>query len=325
MALKNKIRDKLFSSNNGQAFFYKIRRIREKICLVRYSDYEYIQKVARERFGKNIDFTNPTTYTEKLQWLKLFYRNEKMPICSDKYRVREYLKECGLESLGNEVLGVYDDARKIDFDKLPEKFVAKANHGSGWNLICKDKAALDKKGSVKVMNEWLKLNLYVFGREWNYKEIAPRIVVEKFIEHEPLNDYKFMCFNGEPLYMQLNNDYQGVHYVDFYELEGWKHLPFSYGAYRISDRTIDKPPMYEKMFELAKQLSKPFPFVRVDFYNYDDVVILGELTFFPGGGLWPLNPVKTGYDKILGERLQLPEPNNNLELLSKLKEKAEMK
>ena len=325
MALKDSLRKKMFSSNNGQVFFYKVRRVREKLCLARYSDYAYIQKVAKERFGREMNIAEPKTYTEKLQWLKFFYRNEKMPICSDKYRVREYLKECGLEHLGNEVLGVYDDARKIDFDSLPEKFVAKANHGSGWNLICKDKAGLDKKGSVKLMNEWLKLNLYVFGREWNYKDIEPRIVVEKYIEYEPLNDYKFMCFNGEPLYMQLNNDYNGKHFVDFYELDGWKHLPFSYGSYRISDRVIEKPPMYDKMFELARQLSKPFPFVRVDFYNYDDVVILGELTFFPGGGLWPLNPVETGYDETLGEKLRLPAPNHNLELLAKLKEKAEKK
>lgn len=325
MALKESLRKKMFSSYNGQVFFYKIRRVREKICLARYSDYAYIQKVAKERFGREMNLAHPKTYTEKLQWLKFFYRNEKMPICSDKYRVREYLKECGLENLGNEVLGVYDDARNIDFDKLPEKFVAKANHGSGWNLICKDKTSLDKKGSVKLMNEWLKLNLYVFGREWNYKDIEPRIIVEKYIDHEPLNDYKFMCFNGEPLYMQLNNDYQGTHYVDFYELDGWKHLPFSYGSYRISDRVIEKPPMYDKMFELARQLSKPFPFVRVDFYNYDDVVILGELTFFPGGGMWPLNPVETGYDEILGAKLHLPAPNHNLDLLAKLSEKAEIK
>ena len=305
----------------GQVVFYKIRRVREWWAN-RLSDEKTVQKIYRERFGREVDFANPKVYTEKLQWLKLFYRNEIMPVCSDKYRVREYLKECGLEKLGNEVLGVYKDAREIDFDKLPDKFVAKANHGSGWNLICKDKNSLDWKNSVKLMNEWMKLDLSSFGREWNYKEIDRRIVVEKFIEHEPLNDYKFMCFNGEPLYMQLNNDYQGKHYVDFYELEGWKHLPITYGPYRISDRTVEKPPMFDQMLEYARILSKPFPYVRVDFYNYDDVVILGELTFFPGGGLWPLNPTETGYDAILGERLQLPKPNHNLELLAKYKKKA---
>ena len=162
MALKNSLRKKLFSSYSGQVFYYRIRRVREKICLARFSDYAYVQKAARKRFGRKMNLADPKTFTEKLQWLKIFYRNEKMTICSDKYRVREYLKECGVEYLGNEVLGVFDDARKIDFDKLPEKFVAKANHGSGWNLICKDKSSLDQKGCVKTMNEWLKLNLYVF-------------------------------------------------------------------------------------------------------------------------------------------------------------------
>lgn len=324
MSIKSTVRKKLFESANGQVLFYKIRQLREK-NINRIADIELIQMIYKERFEREANLAAPKTYTEKLQWLKLFYRDEKMPICSDKYRVREYFNECGLGYLANDLLGVYKDANEIDFDQLPDKFVTKANHGSGWNLICKDKNTFDIKGSKRIMNAWMKLDLSAFGREWNYKEIEPRIVVEKFIDHEPLNDYKYMCFNGEPLYMQLNNDFEGKHYVDFYELEGWKHLPFSYGPYQISDRIVEKPPMHEKMMELARQLSKPFPFVRVDFYNFDDTIILGELTFFPGGGLWPLNPVSTGYDEILGERLNLPEPNHNLELLQTIKEKAEVK
>ncbi len=321
MGLKKQIRKLMFDSISGQILFYKLRVLREKNAM-RLSDYDMIQKIYRERFLREANVAAPKTYTEKLQWLKLFYRDAKLPICSDKYRVREYLRDCGLEWLANDVLGIYTDAKDIDFDKLPNRFVAKATHGSGWNLICKDKAAFDRKGSVKLMNAWLKLDLSAFGREWNYKEIQPRIVVEKFIDHEPLNDYKYMCFNGEPLYMQINNDFEGSHYVDCYQIDGWKHMPFTYGPYRISDREIDPPPMHEKMTELARILSKPFPFVRVDFYNFDDTVILGELTFFPGGGLWPLNPVETGYDEILGQLIQLPEPNYNLELLAKLKAKA---
>lgn len=324
MKLKNALKKKLFSTATGQVFFYKVRKLRE-LWAYRRSDIDALQRIYQKRFGHRIDFINPVAFTEKLQWLKLFYRDEKMTLCSDKYRIREYLESLGLEYLANDLIGVYKDAYDIDWNALPNKFVAKANHGSGWNLICTDKTKLDRKDNCGLMNEWLKLDLSAFGREWNYKEIEPRIVVEKYIEHEPLNDYKYMCFNGEPLYMQLNNDFEGKHYVDFYELDGWKHLPYTYGPYHLSDRVIEKPPMYDEMLELAKQLSKPFPFVRVDFYNYDDVVILGELTFFPGGGLWPLNPVETGYDKILGERLQLPSPNHNLELLAKLKEKAEMK
>lgn len=320
MSLKRKIKDAFFSSSKGRYLFYKLRILREKKALSTLSDEEYIRKTFRERFGKDIDLADPKGYGEKLQWLKLFYRNEKMPICSDKYRVREYLAECGVEHLANELIGVYDDARDIDFDSLPDKFVAKANHGSGWNLICKNKAELNWNDEVKVMNSWLKLNLYVFGREWNYKDIEPKIVVEKFIDHEPLNDYKFMCFNGEPLYMQLNNDYEGKHYVDFYDLETWTQIPVTYSAYTMSDRHIEKPAQFDEMMELARKLAKPFPFVRVDFYNFDDTIILGELTFFPGGGLWPFAPMEEGYNELIGARMTLPEPNHNLELYNKLHE-----
>lgn len=318
MSIKNQIKNRLFKSANGRIFFFQIRRLREKTNLFLYSDYRCLNRLYRQRFGRNLDLADPKTYTERLQWLKLFYHHQDMPRCSDKYKVHQYLKEQGHAELCNELLGVYDDAEKIDFDSLPNKFVAKANHGSSWNLICKDKSKFNWKDEAKVMNMWLKLDLYVFGREWNYHEIEPRIVVEKFIEHEPLNDYKFMCFNGEPLYMQLNNDFEGKHYVDFYELSTWKRLPFTYGVYRRSNRDVDKPPMFDRMMELARELSKPFPFVRVDFYNYDDVILLGELTFFPGGGLLPLNPVETGYDEILGRCLKLPEPNHNLELYKKI-------
>ncbi len=318
MNIKNGIKKKLFQSADGRILFFQIRRIREKISEVLYSDYRCLNRLYRQRFGRNLNLAEPTSYTEKLQWLKLFYRHPDMPRCSDKYEVHNYLKELGYAELSNELLGVYDDANKIDFEALPKKFVAKANHGSSWNLICKDKSEYNWKDEAKVMNMWLKLDLSVFGREWNYHEIKPRIVVEKFIEHEPLNDYKFMCFNGEPLYMQLNNDFEGKHYVDFYDLSTWTRLPFTYGVYRRSNRDVDKPPMFDRMMELARELSKPFPFVRVDFYNYDDVILLGELTFFPGGGLLPLNPVETGYDEILGKRLQLPEPNHNIDLYQKI-------
>lgn len=317
MNFQRNIREKLFSSAKGKLLFYRIRRVREKLALISASDYRYITREYRKRFGREINLTEPKTFTEKLQWLKLFYRHEDMPRCSDKYEVHNYLKERGYGNLCNELIGVYDDARQIDFDALPLKFVAKANHGSSWNLICKDKNTLVWKDEVRVMNAWLKLNLYVFGREWNYREISPKIVVEKFLDHEPLNDYKFMCFNGEPLYMQLNNDFDGKHYVDFYELSNWTHLPFTYGVYRRSERDVEKPPMFERMMDLARQISKPFPFVRVDFYNFDDVILVGELTFFPGGGLLPLNPTETGYDEILGSKLILPEPNHNLELQKK--------
>ena len=167
------------------------------------------------------------------------------------------------------------------------------------------------------MNSWLKLNLYAFGREWNYKDIPPRIIIEKLIEHEPLIDYKFMCFNGEPKYLQINNDYQGTHYVDFYDIN-WNRVDFTYNKFKKSNHILPLPLQFEQMKELAKKLSAPFPYVRVDFYNPPGKIIFGELTFFPGSGLLPLDPVKNNYDEILGSQLDLPSPNYNLDLYNKI-------
>ena len=322
MSIRNTIKKRMQATDAGTHLFYSVRRFREKLELARESDLKYIQRTYRERFEEEINLAEPRTFQEKLQWLKLFYRDSDMPVCSDKYRIREYLEKKGCAWLANEVIGVYTDARDIPFEQLPQKFVAKATHGSGWNIICDDKAAIDWPAKVKILNDWLKLNLYVFGREWNYKDVQPRIIVEKHLDHTPLNDYKYMCFNGEPRFMQLNNDFEGNHYVDFYKIDTWEHFPCTYGPYHFSaDRIIEKPKQHEKMMEIARDLSSQFPFVRVDFYNFDETIVLGELTFFPGGGFWPFTPREPGktYDLEVGTYLQLPEPNYNLELLAQIK------
>ena len=317
MSIKQSIKKSLKQSAAGEVFFFYIRILREKISGMK-SDKEFLEDVYKKRYGTDLNWTNPKTYGEVGAWLKLFYRDERMIRCADKYGIRDYLAEIGYDGLCNEVIGVYDDAKKIDFASLPDKFVAKATHGSGWNLVCTDKNKLDWKNEVRKMNMWLKLDLTAFGREWHYKHIKPQIVIEKFIDHEPLNDYKFMCFNGEPMFMQLNNDFEGKHYVDFYKLENWEKLPMSIDGYTKSDRDIPKPENYEKMFELAKELSKPFPFARIDFYSFDDTIILGEITFFIGGALRPFVSEEGNYDEVFGTLIKLPEPNHNLELYNKL-------
>ena len=317
MSIKKIIRRFLFQSSNGMLLFSRFRQLREKRAL-RISDYEFIKKLYRERYGKDIDLNSPKGFGEKLQWLKLFYRDEWVPVCSDKYEVRNYLKQFGYEHLANKVIGVYEDAGEIPFDELPKKFVAKATHGSGWNLICEDKDGLKWDDSVKLMNSWLRLNLFVFGREWNYKDIKPRIIVEEYIDHEPLNDYKLMCFNGEPLYVQLNNDFEGKHYVDFYDIKNWEHLDLTYTNFHRSDRLIEKPAKLDDMIEIARVLSKRFPFVRMDFYQFDETVILGEMTFFPSSGMWPFIPEENGYSELMGKALILPKPNYNLELYERI-------
>ena len=313
---KELIKQKSSESLFGTLLYAKVRAIFEKLILLRFTDKAYIESTYKKRFGRTINLKNPETYTEKLQWLKLFYRNDKMPIVTDKYEVHQYLTNLGYEDILNDVIGVYDNANEIDFDALPKSFVAKTTQGCSSNLICKDKNQLDWEKWQKIMNSWLKLNVYAFGREWNYKDIKARIIIEELIEHQPLIDYKFMCFNGEPKYLQINNDLGGVHYVDFYNID-WTRVSFTYNKFQKSNHVLPIPPQFEEMKTLARELSKPFPYVRVDFYNPPGKIIFGELTFFPGSGLLPLIPLDSNYDEFLGSQLDLPKANHNLNLRSK--------
>src|SRR5690606_30789158 len=172
-----------------------------------------------------------------------------MPVCSDKYEIRNYLENHGYEHLLNESIVVMESDEEIDqldIDSLPNKFVAKATHGSSWNLICTNKNDLDWNIWRKTFKKWLTLNLYVFGREWNYKELKPKILIEKFIDYAPLIDYKFTCFNGEPKYIQINSESEGKRYVDFYDMD-WNHLGISLKNYVPSQNKLLKPEQFDEM------------------------------------------------------------------------------
>src|SRR5690606_1208982 len=276
--IKKTIKNKLLNSDRGTLLFYKIRTIREWLALTFIDDYTYVTKEFKKRYGREIDLKNPQTISEKLQWLKLFYRNNNMPICSDKYEIRNFLKKYGYDHLLNEVITVLESDKEIDqldIDSLPDKFVFKATHGSSWNLICTDKSELDWKLWKKTFKKWLTLNLYVFGREWNYKELKPKILIEKFIDHQPLIDYKFMCFNGEPKYLQINSEDENEKYVDFYDIN-WQKLEIYKKTFPPTSYELEKPENFSEMKKIATDLSEEFPFVRVDFYNFKGRIIIGE-------------------------------------------------
>ena len=318
--IKKSFKKILFNSDSGELMFYKIRVLRERYALAIADDYTYTKKEYKKRFGKEIDLKNPTTITEKLQWLKLFYRNENMPICSDKYNIRLFLQKHGYEHLLNDVIGIYESPEQIDnldIDALPKSFVAKATHGSSWNLICTDKNKINWNLQKKIFKQWLRLNLFVFGREWNYKDLKPKILIENFIDHKPLIDYKIACFSGEPKYFQINSENDGKKFLDYFDIN-WNKLGITKKGHKTTEVVIPPPPAREKLLEIAKVLSKEFPFVRVDFYNFDGRIILGELTFFPGGGLSPFYPDTEKYENLYGSYLELPSPNHNLELYNRI-------
>lgn len=257
---------------------------------------------------EKLDLKNPKTFNQKLQWLKLYNRKDEYTKMVDKYMVREYIKEKIGEDYLIPLLGVYNHFDEIPFNELPNAFVMKCTHDSGGVVICEDKSHFDFEKAKKKINTCLKRNYYYRGREWPYKNIEPKIIIEKYMGND-LKDYKFMCFHGEAkcsFVCSNRNTKEGLH-VTFFDLDFHK-MPFE-RHYPSSIEEIQKPIHYQKMLELSTILSKNIPFVRVDFYEIDGKIYFGELTFFPGNGTEEFTPRK--YDELLGEWIILPNEVKN--------------
>lgn len=274
------------------SFLYP-RLVSDKKAVIRY----YKKKSG----GKIVDLENPKKFSEKLQWYKLNAKNPLMQVCADKVAVRKYLEDLGYGYLLNDIYGVYSSVKEIDFNALPEQFVIKAAHGSGQNIIVADKSKLNVKHAKRMLKSWLNQDISWSGREWVYKNMPRRIVAEKFLKDETgeLRDYKFFCFNGKPTFMQLEvGRYTDFNTRNFYDME-WNLMPFGKELPHNPNIIVEKPEKFEEMKEIAKNLSKPFQFVRVDLYQVNGKVYFGELTFFPAGGAPDFVP--SNYDDIVGE------------------------
>ena len=256
-------------------------------------------------FGKSCDLENPKTFNEKLQWIKLYDRNPEYTEMVDKYEAKEYVKKIIGEEYIIPTLGIYNSFEEIDFNKLPNQFVMKCTHDSGSTIICKNKSTFNMKNAKKVMNKKLKKNYYYASREWVYKNIKPRIIIEKYMVDESgteLKDYKFFCTKGTPKLMFIATDRNIDTRFDFFDMD-FNHMPFLNGHLN-SDKKINKPKGFEKMKELAKILTKDIQNVRVDFYDINGRIYFGEYTFYHWSGLVPFEPEK--YDEIVGDMLELP-------------------
>lgn len=270
-------------------------------------DKLYLKMIYLLEIGKKLNLDNPQTYNEKLQWLKLYDRNLLYTQLVDKYEVRKYIANSIGEDYLIPLIGVYDSFDEIDFDVLPNEFVLKCTHDSGGVVICTDKSKLKIAAAKRKINDCLKRNFYYIGREWPYKNVKPRIICEKYLVDEAdieLKDYKFMCFNGKArcAFVCLNRNSPTGLNVDFYDMD-WNPMPFE-RHYPSSRKKIDKPKNYCKMIEFAEKLSKDIPFVRVDFYEANKQLYLGELTFYPGSGFEEFTP--ESYDELLGSWIILP-------------------
>lgn len=267
------------------------------------SDEKFAKQMYKKYTGDDLNLENPQTYNEKLWWLKFHYRNPLQTICSDKYCVREYVKQCGLEEILVHLYGVYDNARDIKLDDFKHEVFLKVNAGSGGNIIYDPQKDFERKLFVWDFNSRLKHNCYMDSREWNYKNVPPKIVCEEVLRDSKgqlPKDYKFMCFGGEPKLLFYSDgvcDEKGMHSV-----EGQRFTNVYDMEFNIVDMTVDqpsrpdiyveKPETFGKMKEYAAILSRPFPQCRVDFYTFDGKIYFGEITFYHGGGCRKIQPEK---------------------------------
>ena len=273
------------------------------------SDERYIKMIYKASMNKKLDLTNPTTFNEKLQWLKLYDRRDEYTQMVDKYAVREYVKDrIGTEFL-IPLLGAWDNADEIDFSQLPNQFVLKCNHDSGGWIICKDKNTLDIESARSFLKKRLRRNFFWNAREWPYKNVKRKIICEKYMVDESgteLKDYKFFCFNGKCEAIFIATDRGKDTRFDFFD-KNFKHLPFTNG-HPNADRIIQKPENLQEMIRIAELLSIGIPQVRVDLYNVRGKIYFGEMTFFHWGGKKPFKPEK--WDYWLGSFIDLPLKSN---------------
>ena len=265
------------------------------------------------KLHRGISFKHPKRFTEYVQCYKVFYHNPNMLRCTDKFRVREYVKEkTGDERYLNILYAIYDKAEDIDFRQLPDKFVIKTTDGGNGDnvLICTDKNAIDTSDVVKTVKGWKNMRYDIISREWAYKgALKSQIIVEQLLEDDSnadgsIDDYKFLCYDGKFRYLWVDKNRYSCHRRGFWN----ENLEFLYGV-RSDIPTFDEPPALpdntDEMIRLAEKLSEGFPFARIDLYNIHGKIYFGEITFYPWSGYVRYYP--DSFDYELGKYFNLTE------------------
>jgi len=265
--------------------------------------------IFREKLGYEPDLDHPRSMNEKILWLKLHYRDPLVTRCCDKFRVKDYVTEKLGPGYVIPTLQSWERAEDVDFSALPERYVLKVNWSSGYNILVPDKAVLKEKDARRKIAFWLapSRNSYYQNFNWGYRDMVPVVYAEEYVEQPngQLYDYKFFCCGGKARFWFVATDRQGEKPLthDFFDMDH-KHLDFAYGDRAHARPLPEKPVFYEEMVRCAEILSEPFPFVRVDFYEANGRFYVGEMTFYPGGGILPFDPVE--WDYRLGEYIDLP-------------------
>lgn len=281
----------------------------DKLNVIRLKDDLFLKIRFKSEMGYDLDLQNPKSFNEKLQWLKLNDRKEIYTTLVDKYEVKDYVKNIIGEKYIIPTLGIYDKFDDIDFSKLPSQFVIKCTHNSGGLVICKDKDNLNIKEAKRKIEKSLKENYYYLGREWPYKNVKPRIIIEQYISdpnNSSLADYKFYAFSGKCNYVMVCTERDTGH-TKFYYFDRNMTLQknMSKDGKQLTENKIDFvfPDNLEEMFTIVEKLSKDLKFVRIDLYNIAGNILFGEYTFYPSAGFD--NTRTSECDKILTEQLNI--------------------
>ncbi len=272
-----------------------------------FSDEIYLKLAYRSRFGRKLNLDDPKSFNEKLQWLKLNDNRLNDSKLVDKYEVRKYIKETLGESYLIPLIGLYDSFDDILWNELPKRFVMKLTHGSGCNVICLNKDELEYYDTKKLVNKWMKKNWFWFGREYVYKNIKPRIVIEKFISDNNCtpDDYKVLCFGGKAKLIEVHIDRFGNHKQDFYDRDFNKT---NISQSNLSDKSYEKPLIFDEMIVLSEKLASNFIHLRIDWYVVSGKLYFGEITFYDGSGFAVFDDFED--DLRLGEWIDITKHRN---------------
>ena len=320
-ALKNEAFDVLALAERESDFFDEkadYRQMRQIIEMpYKYAYFSVLSKPFYEKAlekwyfiwtDRKLNLKNPVTYNDKLNWLKLYEHDERKTIYSDKYAVRDYVAKTIGEQYLVPLLGVWDDPNQIDFNQLPNRFVLKANHSSGCNLVVTNKATLDIPKAVKRMQMWLRKKHSFQNLELYYDGIKPRIIAEEYLENTggELDDYKVWCFHGKAHYILYITDRHIGTRLAFFDLN-WNKMPWG----NPLTRNVEKPNNLEELIRIAEKLAADFNHVRVDFYRLNNGQWkFGEMTFTHSGGRAVFHPQEL--DEHFGQLLELPDASGKM-------------
>lgn len=299
------------SLKNMPLIYYSYYWLKNKLNQVLYNDEKYFCNIYKKTHGAYPDLENPKTFSEKLVWSLLNHRDVLYVKYADKYAVREFVKICIGEKYLIKCFAIYTKIEEIDFDNLPNSFVLKATHASGWNLICPNKLELNQRKSRRILKYWLSHNYYSTNREWHYKSMPKRVICEEFIGNKdgtPPIDYKILCFNGIPKLILLDIGRFKHIRRNIYDIDWNQYKDIEITFEQDHSREYEKPKNLEEMLDIARKLSKGFEHVRIDLYNVDGKIYFGEMTFFHGAGVYSTYSPKN-IDLLIGSWFNLPKSN----------------